>query len=320
MSTTNKLREDLDPLVEPLHDNQFLIDLITEVSGDARADVIRRFVSEHHDIGTNVRESLRERGIEPYLWSEDLVAFYAATDAFLYESLVWNRMTMKNDMRRWIGKHLRRGADRPQRILTFGDGLGFDAYYLASLGHEVTYFDVSEKCTQFAKRIFERGELNVEMLSDPSLVPQESYDAVVCLDVLEHVPDPASLVEWLTGLLRARGRLVVHAPFYFLHPSVSTHLRSNRRFSGDVKTLYHPFGLQPIDGRFFWDPLVLEKLRDGESRSSRLPWHAVAGGALLATGRYGVWLHVAVARGLVRADRRRLKSLVEDLAAADSNR
>jgi 2-polyprenyl-3-methyl-5-hydroxy-6-metoxy-1,4-benzoquinol methylase len=271
MAPSVTLRNDADPFIEPLLDNAFLIDLIADVSGSSSPDVIRRFVNEHDDLGANVREALRQRGIEPYVWSDALEDFYAATDAFLYESLVWNRTEMKNDMRQWIGAHLAGVSDSPQRILTFGDGLGLDAYYLASVGHRVTYFDVSRQCSAFAQRLFARGNLEVEMLADPDQIPREAFDAVVCLDVLEHVPDPVSLVGWLSELLCEGGRLVVHAPFYFLHPSVSTHLRCNQRFSGNLRRLYKPFGLHPVDGRLFWNPIVLEKRRESSPASTPRP-------------------------------------------------
>ncbi|MBP88173.1 MAG: hypothetical protein CMJ64_15895 [Planctomycetaceae bacterium] len=314
MHPPGTLRNDVDPFVEPLRENELLINLITDVSGASRDDVVRRFVREHRDPGTNVREALRQRGIKPYVWSEELEAFYAATDSFLYESLVWNRTSMKNDMRQWIGAHLRRVSDSPQRILTFGDGLGLDAYYLATIGHRVTYFDVSQKCSAFARRIFERGDLEVEMLADPMQLSRDAYDDVICLDVLEHVPDPVSLVGWLSELLCDGGHLAVHAPFYFLHSSVSTHLRCNQRFSGNVGRLYKPFGLHPVDGRLFWNPLVLEKRQEGEKgSSSRPPWSVVAGGALLALGRFWSLPHATAARSLALQSRSRLKAMAAEL-------
>jgi SAM-dependent methyltransferase len=306
------LRNDVDPFIEPLRDNELLIDLIAEVSQAARSDVVRRFVAEHHELGTNVRDALRHCGIRPYVWSDELEAFYAATDAFLYESLVWNRTTLKNNMRRWIGTHLAGVSNAPQRILTFGDGLGLDAYYLATLGHHVTYFDVSRQCSAFAQRIFERGGLEIEMLADPKQIPKEVFDAVVCLDVLEHVPDPVSLVGWLSELLRPGGRLVVHAPFYFLHSSVSTHLRSNKRFSGSLR-LYKRFGLYPVDGRLFWNPVVLEKRDRLWPRSvSRPPWSFVAGGSLLSLGRFWSLPHATVTRLLSRSSRHHLNVMVAE--------
>lgn len=43
-------------------------------------------------------------------------------------------------------------------------------------------------------------------------IPTGSLDLVLCLDVLEHLPDPWALVRRLSPLLAARGRLIVSVP------------------------------------------------------------------------------------------------------------
>jgi len=303
-----------DSFIEPLRDNQFLLELIAEASCRPLAEVTTRFVQEHHDLGFNVRTALAAARLEPYVWSEGLDQFYSKTDAFLYETLVWNRSRAKNQMRSWIGAHLQtyssQESARPLRILSFGDGLGIDSYYLAKLGHEVTYFDPSETCTSFAKKIFARGELPIEMLSKPENLQKQSFDVIVCLDVLEHVQDPSSLVGWLCKFLKPQGRFIVHAPFFYLDPSVSTHLRSNLGYSGDTKRLYEPHGLVPIAAEFFWNPLVLELQTESPSRS-RLPWLAKFGGSLLSVGRIWPWPHTAITRRIARDPA--LPKMVEEL-------
>ncbi|MCM2278608.1 MAG: hypothetical protein NDJ89_11095 [Oligoflexia bacterium] len=44
-----------------------------------------------------------------------------------------------------------------------------------------------------------------------------------------------------------------------LTPDVPTHLEENRRYSGDWKTLYGPFGLFPVEAFGLWMPLILRK-------------------------------------------------------------
>jgi SAM-dependent methyltransferase len=44
-------------------------------------------------------------------------------------------------------------------------------------------------------------------------VPSGSFDAVMCVEVLEHVPDPVRAVRELVRLLRPGGTLVITAPF-----------------------------------------------------------------------------------------------------------
>jgi SAM-dependent methyltransferase len=164
--------------------------------------------------------------------------------------------------------------------------------------HEVTYFDVSNDCAAFARKIFECGNLNISMITDPEQLPKNNFDVVLCLDVLEHVPDPPSLVGWLAGLLREGGEFIAHAPFFYIDPAVPTHLRSNKKFSGDFSSLYEPHGLHPIAGRFFWDPIVLRK---GEKHTrTDLPWNLRVGGALLKLGRYWSWPHIIVTKVLLK--------------------
>jgi len=43
--------------------------------------------------------------------------------------------------------------------------------------------------------------------------PDESFDAVMCIEVLEHLPDPVGALRELTRLLRPEGRLILTAPF-----------------------------------------------------------------------------------------------------------
>jgi SAM-dependent methyltransferase len=311
MTALGKTRGDSTETI--LHDNHFLIRLIADITSQPTHRVQERFISEHRDLGTNVREALRAHGLAPYTWSDRLVEFYEQTDAFLFESLAWNRTDTKTQMRRWIVDFLARQSSVPQRVLTYGDGIGFDSLELARAGHHVTYFDVARRCQRFARAVFERGGVVVEQLEDAGDIEAEAFDTVICLDVLEHVPDPPQLVRELSRVLRVGGVLVSHAPFYWIHPSVGTHLRSNTRFSGDCARLYRPANLHPIDGQFFWNPIVLEKSLPGRKPNRRLPMAPRVGGHLLAVARAWNLPHVAMVLLMGHADQRALQSLIKDL-------
>ena len=283
----------------PLEDRQRIIELVARLTDVPLDEVRRRFELEEREMGVNVRQGLEQRGIAPYVWSEKLVEFYEQTDAFLYETLLWNRSPTKKVMQRWVVEFLERVGGTSQRVLLYGDGLGCDSYELARAGHDVTYFEVSKRCRDFASELFlgKGGDFTIVDRSEE--LPRAGFDAVVCLDVLEHVPDPPALVSQLATWLRPGGHLLVHAPFFYVAPCVSTHLKSNQKYSGDWRRLYGASGFEPVDGEFFWNPLALRLKQPGEpSRGSRLPLAARLGGLLLRLGALWSAPHIWVAKWL----------------------
>lgn len=310
------------PLIELLKNNAFIVELIAELTEDEPSKICATLAREHQSMGTAVREELQAWQVTPYVWSDRMAEYYGKANGFLYETLVWNRTGMKHEMRQWIARFLDADGLGPQRILVFGDGLGIDSLFLAESGHAVDYYEVSQRCIRFAKRLSEALGRQLSIVTTPDEVVEGSYDAVVCLDVLEHVPDPPEVVSRLASYLRPGGRLIVHAPFWYIHPAVSTHLKSNVKFSGDWKRLYGVHGLRPIAANWFWDPLVLEKTAPNAA-VARVPTSAriklAMGGTLLKSARLSHLTHVAAVRAMLRQERRRLTELAASLAKPPSS-
>jgi ubiquinone/menaquinone biosynthesis C-methylase UbiE len=57
-------------------------------------------------------------------------------------------------------------------------------------------------------------QTRLDIISDITDIPEPagSFDAVMCIEVLEHVPNPVAALQELTRLLRPGGRLIVTAP------------------------------------------------------------------------------------------------------------
>ena len=55
----------------------------------------------------------------------------------------------------------------------------------------------------------------LDIVCDITAIPEPdgSFDAVMCLEVLEHVPDPLKVIREFSRLVRKGGRLIVSAPF-----------------------------------------------------------------------------------------------------------
>lgn len=306
-----------DPHLATLDDDRFLIGQIAKLTNRPEAEVRERWMAELRSPGTTVRKALVDWGLPFHVWSDRLNEFYERTDAFLFETLTWNLCGTKQRMRHWIAELLVRLHPDGARVLCYGDGMGFDSAYLARTGHEVVYYEVSERCHAFAEALFAREQTAVTAIRALDGIAAESFDAVICLDVLEHVPDPPSLVERMTRYIRSGGHLIVSAPFFYLAPSTGTHLRSNLRYSGEWHQLYGAYNLRPVDGEPFWNPLVLCKLDSSTQRRTQ-PMRLKIGGWILSFARWWHVPHVFVSkRMLARSDRPRLAARADRLELTD---
>ncbi len=105
--------------------------------------------------------------------------------------------------------------ERPGReYLDYGSGIGSDALVFGAAGFKVTLADVSEPLLRFATWRCERRGLSVTVVDlKRTALPQQRFDAVVCFDVLEHIPDPVSVLRRIHAAMRPGALLFLHAPF-----------------------------------------------------------------------------------------------------------
>jgi 2-polyprenyl-6-hydroxyphenyl methylase/3-demethylubiquinone-9 3-methyltransferase len=95
----------------------------------------------------------------------------------------------------WIGQHARvAGA----RVLDVGCGGGILAEGLARAGARVVGIDLAERNVAIAQAHAGKQGLEIDYrragVDAVAAAEPDSYDIVTCLEVLEHVPEPASIV------------------------------------------------------------------------------------------------------------------------------
>ena len=105
----------------------------------------------------------------------------------------------------------------------------------------------------------------IDIVSDITAIPEPdgSFDAVMCVEVLEHLPAPIEALEEFARLLRPGGVLIVTAPFASL-----THFSPYHFYSGFNRNFYatwlKEFGFEIVElvpnGNFF-EFLIQELLR-----------------------------------------------------------
>ena len=96
-------------------------------------------------------------------------------------------------------------------VLDVGCGGGILSESMAMKGAQVTGIDLGEKALKVAQlHSLESGaKVNYRMVSVEELAAEqpESFDVVTCLEMLEHVPDPASVVHACARLVKPGGHV-----------------------------------------------------------------------------------------------------------------
>lgn len=124
------------------------------------------------------------------------------------------RLTFVRDQ---LARHFGRGTGglRPLQglsVLDVGCGGGLMSEPLARLGARVTGIDPGEKNVAIARGHAEPQGLAIDYrvaTVEELVAAGERYDAVVCLEVVEHVPDVGAFVKSCTDLVRPGGMLVL---------------------------------------------------------------------------------------------------------------
>ncbi|MGB7479973.1 MAG: bifunctional 2-polyprenyl-6-hydroxyphenol methylase/3-demethylubiquinol 3-O-methyltransferase UbiG [Burkholderiaceae bacterium] len=108
----------------------------------------------------------------------------------------------------WINGHAPLAG---KSVLDVGCGGGILAESMAQRGARVKGIDLSEKALKVAElHGLETGiEVDYEMIAAEDLAAREpaSYDVVTCMEMLEHVPEPARVVQACATLVKPGGRV-----------------------------------------------------------------------------------------------------------------
>ncbi len=108
----------------------------------------------------------------------------------------------------WIDKHVKLAG---KKVLDVGCGGGILSESMAKRNAAVTGIDLSDKALSVARlHLLESGvSASYRKISAEELVAEEAggYDIVTCMEMLEHVPNPASTVAACAALVKPGGHV-----------------------------------------------------------------------------------------------------------------
>lgn len=96
-----------------------------------------------------------------------------------------------------------------KKILDIGCGGGILTETMAKKGAYVTGIDISDKILMIAKKHARKNKLNIKYIrttvEEHALFIKNYYDIITCMETLEHIPNPSSIVETCSNLIKSSG-------------------------------------------------------------------------------------------------------------------
>lgn len=132
------------------------------------------------------------------------------------------------------------------KILDFGCGIGLLALCLQQKGFDAYGIEPSKICLDKHK------EFNITSANDLSFFDSEknSFDLIVMKDVLEHVDDPAELLEKVLSYVKPSGYFYIRVPnvyHYPFHWSIDTKSHVNHFSPKKLTTLLEKNNMKKVD-------------------------------------------------------------------------
>ncbi len=173
---------------------------------------------------------------------EEVIRFYEENPFYVFNLIFWHGTSYQRKLRAEL-IDLATG-----RVLDYGGGTGDLSLKLAQKGLKVDYADLQGKTFNFARSFLKENNLNINMINLSKTGISRRYDTIFCIDVIEHVKNPKSLLKNLVQHLKKDGRLIITA----LHPDISKGAPMHFEINFDAEEYLKSLGMEKTKEPFLW--------------------------------------------------------------------
>lgn len=220
--------------------------------------------------GTAIQSDIKHFDVVPFADSSNMANLYKNGLGLAIELAAYIYDPGKQEMLRFIHMHLIEDTHNlgyKLNLLCLGDGLGVDSIWFSNLGVNVDYMDYDQSmislCAEkniqyFLNKSNDQRELRVITKLD------STYDAIVCLEVIEHVSNAREFLKFTSSHLTDNGKLFISDCFSGVVERWPTHLYENEQFAHEMHLLALPF-MRVVDVNLnpYAKPYVMKKNRPG---------------------------------------------------------
>ena len=228
-------------------------------------DVLNKISLEKNSSGNAVLEDIKKYDVIPFTYSDGMDSLYKEGFGLAIELAANSEDIARLVMIFYIYSCLIEKVESSKtclRILALGDGLALDSMRLANCGLNIDYIDYDKSnMAKIAKlncnQKFGIGQKNIKFIDSIT----KKYDAIVCLEVIEHVPIPFDFLNKISSHLKIDGLLFISECFDGIEDRWPTHLHANEKYSNKLPFLANQgLELSRINKNPYGKPYVFKKI------------------------------------------------------------